>query len=344
MTSSTRPKRPVGPLETVMGIIILLAAAVAGLLLWRDSKIYDPDLYALNPQFLQAPSADSGPSGNISSAEQVLKHLAKKPQLQAGDLESFEPDNLWEKIDGKDGAFLSYGFAHLHVMNFIPAQTPDSWFDAFIYDMGGAYNAFGVYASLHMGNENPWQHNNVKGVQSGNSVSFYTGRYYVTLVGSAAQPELMEQMNAAAQALAEQLPTEPINLWAFEVFPDEGLIENSIGYRSSNFLASDFFGDVFTARYEADGAELTAYLSKRENSEEAANLFNRIREFFNLMQAKTSEVEPAGDAAALFTAENYGLYDVVFHDGVWVGGVTEADDAAKARAVAEQLRKSLPGK
>lgn len=341
MALNVKSKRPISVLETVIGVVILVIVAIIGTFLWRGSKTYDPDLYALNPAFLQEESVATRLTQNTLVAAQTLENLAKNPRFQAGELESFEPDNLWEKIDGKDGAFLTYGFERLDVMYYALTQAPELWFEAFIYDMGGAYNAFGVYASLHTGDETPWEHRGIKGAHSGNSVSFYTGRYYVTLIGSADQPALMKQIDAAAKELAGKLPTEPINLWAFDIFPTGGLIKGSIGYRFSNFLASDFFGDVFTARYEVDGAEMTAYLSKRENSEAAAKLFGKIQDFFKLMQAKVSDVERTADTV-LFTADNYGLHEVVFQHGVWVGGVTEADDALKARTLTERLQQRLP--
>ena len=72
--------------------------------------------------------------------------------------ESFTPDTLSNKINGKAELYLSAGFIQLQTQRFRPADDPEQWFEVFIYDMGKPANAFAVYSTQRrkMSKKCPW--------------------------------------------------------------------------------------------------------------------------------------------------------------------------------------------
>jgi len=65
--------------------------------------------------------------------------------------EVFEPDNLYEKINGQAELYLSAGFVRLKSQWFAEVKNPDSIFEVYIYHMGKGINAFSVYSVQRRG-------------------------------------------------------------------------------------------------------------------------------------------------------------------------------------------------
>ena len=62
-------------------------------------------------------------------------------------VESFGPESLSEKIDGKAELYLSAGFLSLRSQRFVETGKPERWLEVFVYNMGSMRNAFSVYST-----------------------------------------------------------------------------------------------------------------------------------------------------------------------------------------------------
>lgn len=149
---------------------------------------------------LPAPASHSG----LSSAE-IAAELAAVPEPQkaiaamlpladlpaewtvakAGDrhLETFNADNLYEKIDGRAESFIQYGVKGMAYAFYHPAGDPSSELQLYIFEMGDPLKAFGKY-----GSEKPDEFTPVavgsEGYTSAGSLLFYSGRYYTQIVST----------------------------------------------------------------------------------------------------------------------------------------------------------------
>ena len=107
---------------------------------------------------------------------------------------------------------------------------------------------------------------------------------------------------------------------------------------------SDVFGfsgldRVYTAGYATEAGRVTAFISKRESPEEAADLAAAYGRF--LVDNGGSEVGEIPNAPDSKVYKVYDTYEVVIHRGKFFAGAHEADDMESAMDVASRIYRKL---
>lgn len=331
MPANKKTPRRIGPVETLVGLAVLLVLIGLAVSIYRQRKNYDPNLFNLNPALLASPAVAATPVGA------VLGKLGGELSLTAGPLEAFNADTLWQKIDGKDQAFFAYGFVGLEAMAF--TRGPLS-FEVYAYDMGRPNNALGAYSQMRSPRDRSWQYRQVTGSQGENTLLFYYGPYFIELIGETKAPELLNLMEKMAQRLIDAVPlkTEALGVAAF--FPRENLVAQSLGFQPENFSGLDFFDKVFTARYQAGPEELVAYLSQRDNPQASLALKEKLRAFWrnNGVQVVAEE---SVEGVPVLIADVYGVYQSVFCREDLIGGIAEGKEISTIRLLTQRLLQSL---
>jgi hypothetical protein len=214
-------------------------------------------------------------------------------------------------------------------------MDPALWFEMFVYDMGTARNAFSVFSMQRRGD-----------LEAGGPTRFaYAtpngwflahGRYYLELVGAEASDSLMTAAEAMAAAFVDRIGADAAILTEMALFPEDGRVPGS-----RSLVASDAFGitglsQVFTAQYQHNGADIIAYVARRESAASARSTAETVRDFY-LEFGGTSLGGPEGVAVI----DILDTIEVVLHQGRYVIGVHEAPDRETALALAERIRKRL---
>ena len=249
--------------------------------------------------------------------------------------EHFDPDTLSDKINGKAELYFSAGFRSLDAQRFALTDDPALWFELFVYDMGTARNAFSVFSMQRRGD-----------VASGGPTLFsYAtpngrflahGRYYLELVGAEASESLMTAADKMAAAFVERIGADGANVTEMTLFPEEGRVLNSRSLVASDAFGITGFNQVFTAKYQHEGTEITAYVTRRESSVQAKATAETVRDFY-LEFGGVSLDGPEGVAVI----DILDTIEIVFHKDFYVIGIHEAPDRETALALAEQFRKRL---
>ncbi len=143
-------------------------------------------------------------SGGLSPAE-IQAELASVPEPQrplaamlplaelppewtvakSGDrhLETFNADNLYEKIDGRAESFIQYGVKGMAYAFYHPTGDPSNELQLYIFEMGDPLKALGKY-----GSEKPEEFTPAavgsEGYASAGSLLFHAGRYYTQIVST----------------------------------------------------------------------------------------------------------------------------------------------------------------
>ena len=99
--------------------------------------------------------------------------LTEDPQI-------YNPDTLFEYIDGAAEAYLGYDFQQLLVSNYDKEGTESS-VTIEIYDMGSPLNAFGIFSSERYP-EIPEVPFGLAGYLEGEVLNFISGPYYIKLL------------------------------------------------------------------------------------------------------------------------------------------------------------------
>lgn len=299
-----------------------------------------------------APGKATSPQAAVVAQDGPLPKLAGPDVTGPGEIRHFNPDTLYEKIDGKAQLYLSYNFAELL---FTTYAADDVSLDVYVYDMSQADNAFGIFKA-EQGEEAETAPVGREGYYSGSSVFFWKGKYYVNVLASAATEEEaageaeQEGMSGdqarpialkLAKAIANQLQDAGQSLWAEQVLPADNRVAGSFEFRKSDAFGLDFLKDVFSAQYKQDGQEMTLFVTRSASAEGAGQILKQYQDF-SAKYGKVVESIEAGPARIL-VAENTGTYDVVFARDKYFGGATAAPNKDTAKGIVtkwvEQLTK-----
>ncbi len=258
----------------------------------------------------------------VAAAPAALDLAALFPGLEGwskdGATEQFQPDNLYEHINGAAENFLAYGFERLAVQNYVNAGKQS--LTAEIYFHGTPENAFGIYGSekplagdyLAVGGE---------GYAEEGVLNFISDAYYVKLngfdLGGAGAGTLKSLAEKIAKAINGTNALPP----ALAAFPVAGRIARSERYFPGNFLGHDFLGAAFSADYETKGKRCKLFIMKTAGAEGSRALLRRW--------LALDKGHAAADALATSLAINdpyNGVIRVSWHEEHIWGGVGQGEE------------------
>ena len=275
MASLSTGRRP-SARETAASTGVLLALAAIGAWLWSAQTRFSP---AVTVAMGAARAAES--VRPVASAPAVLIATLPAGLRAMSPVESFTPDTLSDKIDGKAELYLSAGFVAMRCQRVASAVAPDAWFEASIYDMGGPENAFSVYSSQKrtatqeagIGDYGYW---------AGNQLCLVHGRYYLEFVAAdEREPTLQAASELARAFVAGTVVASHANVAKDEaLFPADGMVAGSVMLLSADVFGFDQLNNVYVARYRDGKDDLMLFLSRRASPAAATQLAVATRGFF----------------------------------------------------------------
>lgn len=283
----------------------------------------------------------SGSDGATARATVVEASFAEVPGgriLAPTKIERYT-DNLYAKINGKEGMFRSYLFKELRFGQYQDA-TAGTTFDVYIYDQGEPVNAFGIYASERSPNAQQVAIGR-DAYASGASIYFCKGKYYVNVLGPEDGGEAaLESATQIARAIADTITAKSEPFWAEALLPQEQRVPDSIRYLATSALGYQFLSGVFTANYEIDGTSYQLFILLAADREEAASLLDE----FAKATAEYDKVvsREAYDHGETVIGDSLGYFSVVFNKGVFLGGAIECEEREVAERQAIAFREQLP--
>lgn len=317
-------------------MVILSVLAVIGAVLFVSQ-------YHFNPAVLQR-HAFSPESGKASLPSQLT--VAKIFQPLPGGIqplspkEHFDSQRLSDKIDGKAELYLSAGFKTLTSQRFKEARDPDSWMEAFVYDMGSGPNAFSVFSTQRRQSARSLDLTQ-NAYCTSNALFFTHGPYYVEIIASRKFDHLPAPIKEMAQTFIGNtaLKTAPEMAGESDLFPKEGLVPNSISLIAANAFGYDGFDKIYTAEYQLDGHILMAYLSRRKTAQKAQEMTSAYAAFILAFGGKAIETPPSIKGSQAM--EVLDTFEIIFSRGHYLAGVREAPDLGSAKILAERLYEPL---
>ncbi|HEU5117605.1 MAG TPA: DUF6599 family protein, partial [Isosphaeraceae bacterium] len=321
------------------------------------------------------PSAYEREIANVPAPQRELAKLLpldEVPQgwevgeMGDGHLETFNAENLYEKIDGRAESFVQYDVTGMAYTNYHPKGDDSGEIQLYIFAFASPLKAFGKY-----GSEKPQDAETIaigdEGYSAAGSVSFYRDRYFVQVVSTSDDPKYAEFSetiakivsakiggeplpgSAETESMAEATPAEPEKTEAaispaalFKLLP-AGPERADPQYVAQDAFGYSFFSDVFLADYKDGDTTWQGFLRPYADAEEAKKVFEKYVETARADGADLKEVEAEG-ADRMVLSANIGLFDAVFLKGNAVGGANGATGAEPAEAFARKFVESLPEK
>ena len=360
-----RPLQAVGAGEKLAGLIILmLLAAIVAAYVWQartdTAYLFVADGTAETGREASSPTVQ--PAGGMAVAldgHALSDNMAAQGRGHAADdsgganpfpdagiegwqrpaqVSRFTPETLYQKIDGRADLYVQYRVVGLTFGAYAGTNDPDHAIDVYWYDMGEPQNALGIYRA-----ESPEQ---PAAAGIGQQSYAAEGAVFFIKAGSYVQvlPAFPDAGDAAAaleiaRRIAPLIEDRTSDLWALDVLPRAGRIEDSFEYLSENAFGLSFLSNVYTAEYDRDGGRVTLFVH-RENDEAAAlPLLDQYRAYFE-QNGEVLWTDP-DPARRLVAGQAFGVIDVVFAKGRYFGGASGADDLATAKEAATKFFENL---
>jgi len=324
-------RRTVSPIETSIGIsliaILVLVGIAIGLLAFLRGPYYERALTERASAEAPPAAAAQAPGGGADPLPAEIPGIG----WARSEIERYTADTLFQKIDGRDQAYLNFDVVGLRFASYRNPAAEAQLVDLYIYDMGKPLCAVGVFGSERSGSETLIEIGDA-GYQDESSVFFRKGRHYVQTMGSLPDPAVAAAARALAIAAASSLPVEPAAPYDF--LPADGKIPGSEGYVLRNAFGIDDLNHVFLARYGDANRPATAFAADCGTEQMAGSALATYVEFFGA-GAEITEAEIGGVACRLIVRE--GGAGGAFASGSVLAGVQAAPDGDAARRLLAAL-------
>ena len=212
--------------------------------------------------------------------------------------------------------------------------------ELFVYDMGSILNAFAVFSAQRRDDGEPIDLTQFS-YKTKNALFLVHGPYYVEFIAAVASNEILEVLEVLARNLIRENPVDAESIAELALFPRPNLDENSISLLPSNAFGYERLNNVFTATYSLEGSEVTAFLSRREDPQEADRLASAYHQF--LMDNGAKNLKPEVTIQGAKMAEIMGTYELIFSHGPFMAGVHQTERRELAENMAGILNQRLIG-
>jgi hypothetical protein len=292
-------------------------------------------------------------------------------------IETFNADNLYEKIDGRAESFLQYGVKGMAYSFYHPTGDPSNELQIYVFEMTDGLKAMGKYGSekpddakiIQLGSE---------GYTSAGSTLFYAGKYYTQIVSTqddskfaavaielagrvaslqkqrggssltsaAKEPELprpvdLATANPQVESSAKLQPGSEVTPDTyFALLPAQGK-QGDNKYVAQDVFGYSFFSDVFMADYKEGEVTWQGFLRPYRDAKQAKEV---LEKYIASVKQDGAEVKPLQSEGAdeMIVSSSIGLFDIIFRKGNTLAGANGATKRKPAEVFARSLARSLP--
>ena len=229
------------------------------------------------------------------------------------DMEIFNRDNLYERIDGAAPLFLENNFQE---MTSIVYTNGDDYITIQVYRHATPEDAFGMYASERSPDMTFYPGIGGEAQGDGYGLYFFTGSIYVKMSAnneSERNTAVMKEISAGFTGKIEQDNAYPL---VINSFPKEGQIPHSAAYITQNYIGHEFLKPVFTVNYELSGKKFQAFVIDAKTAE---NVKQILSDYFNF----TKQTNPLVEGNLLIKDKYNGSIPVVWKGRYLIGAFDE---------------------
>jgi hypothetical protein len=328
--------RTVSKTEIYVGYGILLILVLITSMIFLEQFDYNSAI--LKPGAFKANSPAQ--SSLLGSPLLNLSQYAPAGLNPLSPAETFGPENLSDKINGKAELYLSAGFVLLSTQRFAAKENPGAWMEVFVYDMNSIRNSFAVYSL-----QRRYEAENIDlsqfAYKTENALFFVHGPYYVEIISSVAQEGMAQLMRSLGDNFVRKTVVSHVRIDEFGLFPSKYINKGSISLLPSDAFGFERFDSIFTAQYIIVDTELTAFLSKRQSQGEAAELVEAYTSF--LLANGGTELKPSLDIPGARLVQIMDTFELTFSQANMLAGIHGAENRKAAEKLALMLKQNLVG-
>ena len=247
----------------------------------------------------------------------------------SGEVEVFNPDNLFDRINGAAPLFIENNFREMTSMEY---KKGSEYITIQAYRHATPEDAFGMYAAER---SSDLAYLPVGGEAQGDKTNlyFFAGNMYLKM-WSNASGDVSEELQAIGKALAGRLDADAGYPSVIRLFPAEGQVPYSAAYITSNFIGHEFLRAVYTVKYEKEGQAFQLFVLDGGSSAGVKNILAQYMTF-------TKQADELKEGALLVKDRYNGDIPVLWKGRYLIGVYNENGDTV---AGGDDLLKELAGK
>lgn len=289
-------------------------------------------------QDLSGKSEPIGKQQTPQNLNKVMADMVPDGWERVDDILEFTPENLYEHINGNAELYLAYDVVKLTFASYANSADASEFFDIFVYDMGSAVNAYGIFTIERFDGE-PSVDLGRMAYQSNGNIFIWKGSYYIQIIASDATEKLRETGMRMARNITDALVDNEEKVWGLIALPSENLVPHSIKYFRVDAMGLDFMNNTYTAEYQNDDARLRMFVSPQTDVTAAKSLIDQYMAYVNQYGKGIEKVSIDGIDLVLCNMGN--RYNIIFQKNNLAGGILSSEDKTIGLKLAAMLWKQL---
>jgi hypothetical protein len=229
------------------------------------------------------------------------------------DIETFNRDNLYERIDGAAPLFLENNFQE---MTSVVYTHGDDYITIQAYRHLTPEDAFGMYASERSSDMEFYFGIGGEAQGDGYGLFFFDGSIYVKMSANNESEGISAAMKEIAAGLAGKLGYQGEYPPVINSFPKEGLTPHTAAYITQNYIGHEFLKPVYTVNYELFGKKFQAFVIDAKTTENAKQILSDYFKF-------TKQTDPLTEGNLLINDRYNGSIPVVWKGSYLIGAFDE---------------------
>jgi hypothetical protein len=199
----------------------------------------------------------------------------------ADDVEVFNRENLFQRINGAAPLFLENNFQEMTSMVY---SKGEDYITIQAYRHATPVDAFGMYSSERSSDMTFYP---IGGEAQGDNIGLYTfaGCIYLKMQASDESDEVGEVLRTIAKGLTLKIDPDAAYPGLFKYFPQgsgeygDYKVDHSEAYITSNYIGHEFLKGVYTCNYTADGFEVQVFAIDAQTGKNAREILKKYFEF-----------------------------------------------------------------
>lgn len=190
------------------------------------------------------------------------------------EVEVFNPDNLFDRINGAAPLFLENNFREMTSMEY---KKGSDYITIQAYRHASPEDAFGMYTAER---SSDLQYLPIGGEAQGDksTLYFFAGNMYLK-IWSNTSGDVSKELQAIGQALASKIDPGADYPSIVRLFPEQGQVPYSATYITSNFIGHEFLRSVYTMKYEKDGQAFQLFVLDGETPNGVKSILTQYMAF-----------------------------------------------------------------
>ena len=205
---------------------------------------------------------------------------------QAGEIQTFDSNTLYEYINGGADLYLAYDFEELKVAEY--QNDKKAAVTVEVYRHRTPTHAFGIYSQERYPGAN-FIEVGVQGYLEKQALNFLFGSTYAKITSFDAGPEEQSILLAFAKAVAGNLGEKGAFPSIVTAFPAEGKVKNSEKFTARKFLGYPFLHSAFSAEYVVSGKNFRLFIIEGKDQTDCRDMMEKYLEQLGMKDKTVAE-------------------------------------------------------